>query len=56
MLITMGCGESCPVIPGLARDDWPVEDPKGQPIEKVQKIRNEIQDRVQNLIATNRWG
>ena len=55
VLITMGCGESCPVVPGVLRDDWPVEDPKGLPIEKVRKIRDEIKDRVRKLIVEKRW-
>ena len=49
-LITMGCGESCPVIPGAKRDDWPIADPKGQPIEVVRRIRNEIRERVGDFI------
>ncbi len=36
LLITMGCGEACPVVPGLERDDWPLEDPKGKPVERVR--------------------
>ena len=36
LLITMGCGDECPYVPGVRRDDWPLEDPKGQPIERVQ--------------------
>jgi arsenate reductase len=51
VLITMGCGEACPVVPGLERDDWPIEDPRGQPIECVRAIRDEIQRRVEQLIA-----
>jgi arsenate reductase len=51
LLITMGCGDKCPYIPGLRRDDWPLRDPKGQPIEEVRIIRDEIRDRVQFLIA-----
>jgi arsenate reductase len=42
LLITMGCGEACPVIPGLRREDWPLEDPKGKPIERVREIRDEV--------------
>ena len=55
MLITMGCGEACPHIPGLVRDDWPLEDPKGQPIERVREIRDQIQGRVRALIERNGW-
>src|SRR5690349_11431684 len=49
LLITMGCGEACPVVPGLRRDDWPLLDPKGQPIERVREIREHIRQRVQQL-------
>jgi arsenate reductase (thioredoxin) len=55
LLITMGCGEACPFVPGLKRDDWPVEDPKGQPLERVRQIRDEVRARVQQLIAQEGW-
>lgn len=51
LLITMGCGEECPVIPGLRRDDWPLSDPKGQSIEQVRQIRDEIRHRIEQLLA-----
>jgi arsenate reductase len=51
ILVTMGCGEACPVVPGLRRLDWPLEDPKGQPIETVRLIRDDIRRRVQDLLA-----
>jgi arsenate reductase (thioredoxin) len=50
MLVTMGCGEACPVVPGLRRDDWPLEDPKGQPLARVREIREEVRQRVQDLV------
>jgi arsenate reductase len=50
LLVTMGCGDQCPYVPGARRDDWPLEDPKGKPIERVREIRDEIRDRVQALI------
>jgi arsenate reductase len=50
LLITMGCGDKCPYVPGLRRDDWPLPDPKGQPIETVRLIRDEIRQRVQTLL------
>lgn len=50
LLITMGCGEKCPFVPGLCRDDWPLLDPKGLPIEQVRKIREEVKQRVENLL------
>jgi len=56
MLITMGCGEQCPVVPGLRRDDWPLEDPKGKPIARVREIRDEVRARVESLLAREGWG
>jgi arsenate reductase (thioredoxin) len=55
MLVTMGCGEQCPVVPGLRRDDWPLEDPKGKPIERVREIRDEVQARVSAMLAREGW-
>ena len=55
MLITMGCGDQCPVVPGLRRDDWPLEDPKGKPIEAVRAIRDDIRSRVKELIESQGW-
>jgi arsenate reductase len=51
LLITMGCGDACPFVPGLRRDDWPLEDPKGKTIDRVREIRDDIRARVQHLIA-----
>lgn len=56
LLITMGCGDECPYVPGLRRDDWPLEDPKGQPIERVRAIRDQIRARVEDLIAREQVG
>lgn len=50
MLITMGCGEQCPYVPGLARDDWKLEDPKGKPLDRVRLIREQVRDRVTKLL------
>ncbi len=50
LLITMGCGDKCPYVPGLRRDDWPLRDPKGLPVDEVRAIREEIKDRVQSLL------
>jgi arsenate reductase len=55
LLITMGCGDECPVVPGLRRDDWPLSDPKGQPIEQVRAIRDDIKGRVWKLLAKEGW-
>ena len=49
LLVTMGCGESCPYVPDLKREDWPLPDPKGKPLEEVRRIRDEIKKRVQDL-------
>ncbi len=56
MLITMGCGDDCPYIPGLRRDDWPLPDPKGQGIDSVRKTREEIRARVLELLARESLG
>ena len=53
-LITMGCGDECPVVPGVKRDDWPLDDPADQPLERVRAIRDEIRSRVEGLIQTLR--
>jgi arsenate reductase len=50
LLITIGCGDACPFVPGLQRDDWPLSDPKGQTIEAVRAIRDEIAGHIRNLI------
>jgi arsenate reductase (thioredoxin) len=55
MLITMGCGEQCPVVPGLRRDDWPLEDPKGKPVERVREIRDDVRARVVALLGREGW-
>ncbi len=55
ILVTMGCGEACPVVPGLRRMDWPLEDPKGKPVERVREIRDEVKARVAGLLAEERW-
>jgi arsenate reductase (thioredoxin) len=52
LLITMGCGDKCPYVPGLKRDDWALQDPKGLPIEQVRAIRDEVKSRVQGLLAS----
>ena len=52
LLVTMGCGEKCPYVPGLRRDDWPLSDPKGRPLDEVRKTRDEVRSRVQALLQT----
>lgn len=56
LLITMGCGDNCPYVPGLRRDDWPLKDPKGLPVEEVRVIRDEIRARVQVLLENEGLG
>jgi arsenate reductase (thioredoxin) len=51
VVITMGCGDTCPVLPGKRYLDWPLPDPAGQGVEAVRPIRDQIQDRVLGLLA-----
>jgi arsenate reductase (thioredoxin) len=55
LLITMGCGDECPVMPELSRDDWPLNDPKDKPLADVRIIRDEIRERVRTLIRDRDW-
>jgi arsenate reductase (thioredoxin) len=55
MLVTMGCGDECPIVPGAMRDDWPLEDPKGKPLARVREIREEIRQRVLALVHAQGW-
>jgi protein-tyrosine-phosphatase len=50
LLITMGCGDKCPYVPGLRRGDWPLPDPKGRPMDEVRAVRDEIKVRVAELL------
>ncbi|MEY3589377.1 MAG: hypothetical protein RJA47_1973 [Actinomycetota bacterium] len=51
VVVTMGCGDTCPFIPGKRYVDWPLDDPKGRPIEDVRRIRDEIKSRVEDLVS-----
>ena len=55
ILVTMGCGDECPYVPGVRIEDWPLEDPKGKPVARVREIRDEIRDRVQSLLEREGW-
>lgn len=55
LLITMGCGEACPVVPGLETRDWELPDPKGLAPEDVRKIRERIRARVRELVEEKGW-
>lgn len=54
-LITMGCGDECPVVPGTQREDWPLADPQGQSAERVRQIADDIHIRVSQLIDRHHW-
>ena len=55
VLITMGCGDECPYVPGVERDDWALADPKGRPMAEVRAIRDDIRGRVQALVEGRGW-
>ena len=55
MLITMGCGEQCPHVPRLRHLDWPLEDPRGKPVQRVREIREEVKGLVQELVRAEAW-
>jgi arsenate reductase len=55
ILITMGCGDECPLVPGVERDDWPLDDPQGQSVEAVRQIRDQIRKNVEELIKERKW-
>jgi arsenate reductase len=55
LLVTMGCGDECPYVPGLTRDDWPLDDPKGRPLEQVRRVRDDVHDRVAALVDQYGW-
>ena len=56
LIVSMGCGDDCPVALGARRDDWPLEDPAGKDLDTVRRIRDEIHDRVRALIEAEFWG
>jgi len=49
-LVTMGCGEACPAVPGLRRLDWPLPDPRGRSVDEVRAIRDDVRARVQGFL------
>jgi len=51
VVVTMGCGDTCPFVPGTRYLDWPLDDPAGQPLEVVRRVRDEIGERVRSLLA-----
>jgi arsenate reductase len=54
-LVTMGCGDKCPYVPGARILDWPLDDPKDRPVEEVRRIRDEVRRRVESLLAAEGW-
>ncbi|MBZ4395592.1 arsenate reductase ArsC [Myxococcus sp. MISCRS1] len=54
-LITLGCGEACPSVPGLKREDWPLDDPQGKSEVLVHRIRDEVAARVVGLLEREGW-
>jgi arsenate reductase (thioredoxin) len=56
LLVTMGCGDACPYVPGLEKIDWPLRDPKGRSLDEVRTIRDEIKERVADLLRERGWG
>jgi arsenate reductase (thioredoxin) len=50
VVITMGCGDACPLLPGKHYEDWELDDPAGKTLEEIRPIRDEIRDRVTNLL------
>jgi protein-tyrosine-phosphatase len=50
VVITMGCGDACPIFPGIRYEDWDLEDPSGKPLEDVRRIRDDIDGRVRRLL------
>jgi protein-tyrosine-phosphatase len=51
VVVTMGCGDSCPVVPGTRYEDWPLEDPAGKDLDTVRRVRDEIRARVEGLLG-----
>jgi protein-tyrosine-phosphatase len=51
VVVTMGCGDACPVVPGVRYEDWPLDDPAGKAVDAVRPIRDEIERRVRDLLG-----
>ena len=55
LLVTMGCGEACPMVPGVSREDWEFADPKDRPLADVRQIRDAVRERVVALLRSRGW-
>jgi len=55
LLVTMGCGDQCPFVPGLEVADWPLPDPRDRPLAEVRAIRDDIRSRVSSLVKARGW-
>ena len=55
LLVTMGCGEKCPYVPGLKHIDWALMDPKGKTVEEVRAIREQVKGLVEELVKAEGW-
>jgi arsenate reductase (thioredoxin) len=56
VVITMGCGDACPIFPGKRYEDWELDDPAGRPLDEVRRIRDDIRRRVEDLLASLEHG
>ncbi|KAG0375828.1 hypothetical protein BGX24_008602 [Mortierella sp. AD032] len=54
-IVTMGCGETCPFVPGVKIIDWAITDPKNKPVEEARAIRDEIEQRIKDFVAENKY-
>ncbi|KAG0285585.1 hypothetical protein BGZ96_010186 [Linnemannia gamsii] len=54
-IVTMGCGETCPYVPGVKIIDWKITDPKNKPIDEAREIRDEIENKIKEFIAENNY-
>jgi arsenate reductase len=54
-LVTMGCGDECPFVPGARRADWPLADPKGRSLDDVRAIRDDVRARVEAFVQSEGW-
>jgi protein-tyrosine-phosphatase len=55
LLVTMGCGDQCPYLPGVTVADWPLPDPKDRSVEEVRRIRDDVRARIDGLVTASGW-